>query len=166
MIDTAPTTREAAIEACRASGVADPEDVARRSWPELFVEHSKPTAGVWTPARSGFAGTPSIVSTINKKPVSVAQFEREADRDLCIEAGTVLHETGLTPRELQTRCDSAEKQRDELLQLLRFIQSGLARKKIKDVSVIPQSGPGAVEADLTTLSAMVNAAIASVEVSA
>ncbi len=31
-----PHTREAAIEACRASGVSNPEDVARRSWPELF----------------------------------------------------------------------------------------------------------------------------------
>ena len=46
--DTMPVPQTAAesIAQCREQGLAEPEKVARESWPELFSEHSKPTPGV------------------------------------------------------------------------------------------------------------------------
>jgi len=48
---------------------------------------------------------------------------------------------------------------EEAQGLLRFIRRGIARKKIKDVSVVPPVPPGAKELDLTSLSAMIDAAL-------
>lgn len=48
----------------------------------------------------------------------------------------------------------------EMRDLLIFIQSGLRRGKIKDVSVIPPAPKNATSMDLTSLSEMVDAALA------
>ena len=45
----------------------------------------------WSKASHGFEGKPSIVGRNgNRKPVSVATFEREADRDLALAAPALL----------------------------------------------------------------------------
>lgn len=43
--------------------------------------------------------------------------------------------------------------------LLKFIRSGIERKKIKDVSIVPRALPGQTETNLTTLSAMIDTAL-------
>lgn len=52
---------------------------------------------------------------------------------------------------------------DEMLSILKFIDSGLRRGKIKDVSVMPPTRPGATDVDLTSLSEMVRSVIAKAE---
>lgn len=80
-----------------------------------------PTPGDWQPRMTTnlLPCNPGIVSD-NEFVVGI--FIRRADRDLALEAGTVFHEIGLTPRELQ-------KQRDELLAALKradqFITNGI-----------------------------------------
>jgi len=108
--DTMPVPQTAAesIAQCREQGLAEPEKVARESWPELFSEHSKPTPGVWELSEArGSDGEHLVVGGAGQSFGLIAAVTLMGDARLIAEAGTVYHETGCSPRELQ-------KQRDEL----------------------------------------------------
>jgi len=79
----------------------------------------KHTPGPWRSSTQGFAQKPAIVAHVDRKPVSVAVFEKRADRDIALAAPDMLealkglYETGapeglaLTADELQLRFEAA-----------------------------------------------------------
>ena len=106
-----PETAAEAIAQCREQGLAEPNDVAQRSWLYLFAEHSKPTPGPWLKDEDN--GIYRLLDGDRDYIFSTAgQDEDRANALLAVEASNVHDDTGLTPRELQ-------KQRDELLAALK-----------------------------------------------
>lgn len=84
-----------------------------------MTERSKPTAGPWTvfnnpTSNYGLEVRADVPVKAKKVVCRLGGPDREANARLIAEAGTVLHDTGLTPRELQ-------KQRDELLAALKRV---------------------------------------------
>ena len=100
--DTMPVPQTAAesIAQCREQGLAEPEKVARESWPELFSEHRKPTAGPWLKDEDD--GVYRLLDGDRDYIFSTAgQDEDRANALLAIEASNVHDETGLTPQQLR-----------------------------------------------------------------
>lgn len=84
-----------------------------------MTERSKPTPGVWELSEArGSDGEHLVVGGAGQSFGLIAAVTLMGDARLIAEAGTVLHETGLTPRELQ-------KQRDELLAALKEARDAL-----------------------------------------
>ena len=79
-------------------------------------EASKPTPGPWFEHREGFStvyveariGGGMVQEVAACGPTDAGQYQQAANARLIAEAGTVHHETGLTPRQLVDRMKAVE----------------------------------------------------------
>lgn len=79
-------------------------------------EASKPTPGPWFEHREGFStvyveariGGGMVQEVAACGPTDAGQYQQAANARLIAEAGTVHHETGLTPRQLVDRMKALE----------------------------------------------------------
>lgn len=79
-------------------------------------EASKPTPGPWFEHREGFStvyveariGGGMVQEVAACGPTDAGQYQQAANARLIAEAGTVHHETGLTPRQLVEQRDALE----------------------------------------------------------
>jgi hypothetical protein len=92
-----------------------------------MTDTAKPTPGPWHGVHtSGGAGETKIYSSDMGLPVVTVNScwpHRESDAALIAEAGTVFHETGLTPRQLLEQRNALHRELDDALLTIKSVRA-------------------------------------------